>query len=95
MTTIITTNAPQPSITLTTEDGKVTVVQAPAAPSVVSAITEGPRGAKGEQGIAGLNFNVDTASVTTGSVVYYDGAASTFKADSTWTTSTLTDGGNF
>ena len=29
------------------------------------------------------------------SVVYFDSAAGTYKADSTWTTSTLVDGGNF
>ena len=95
MNTVVVTNAPQASITVTTEDGKISVIQAPATPSIVSAITEGPRGAKGEQGLAGLNFNVDASNVTSGSIVYYDGSSSVFKADSTWTTQTLTDGGNW
>lgn len=48
--------------------------------------TAGPRGPSAADGING------TARVN-GSVVYYDGTE--YKADATWTTSTLTFGGNF
>ena len=48
--------------------------------------TAGPRG---PAGLAQVN---GTAKVS-GSVVYYDGTE--YKADATWTTSTLTFGGNF
>jgi hypothetical protein len=54
---------------------------------VVTATTPGPQGAKG------IELN-ETAKVDK-SVVYFDAAGSTFRADSTWTTTTLTDGGNF
>jgi|Laugresu1bdmlbsd_1035121.scaffolds.fasta_scaffold00036_66 hypothetical protein len=38
---------------------------------------------------------VDTAAKVDRSVVYYDAASSTFRADPIWTTTTLSDGGNF
>ena len=39
--------------------------------------------------------SVTTAAKVNGSVVYYDSAAGKFKADTTWTTSTLVTGGDF
>ena len=60
--------------------------------STVQAVTAGPQGPKGD---AGSGFSLtDTAKVDK-SVIYYDSSAGSYKADSTWTTSTLTDGGNF
>ena len=51
--------------------------------------------AVGPQGPAGSGFDIDTTARVDKSVVYYDAAASVFKADTIWTTSTLSDGGNF
>ena len=64
------------------DQSKTTTVEVPKT-SVVQAVTAGPAG------LAQVN---GTAKVT-GSVVYYDGTE--YKADATWTTSTLTFGGNF
>ena len=69
-----------------TTDGKTTVVK-DAVTSVVSVTTAGPQGAKG--------LDLDDAAKVNGSVVYYDSAAGKFKADTTWTTSTLVTGGDF
>lgn len=69
-----------------TTDGKTTVVQ-DAVTSVVSVTTAGPQGAKG--------IELDETAKVNGSVVYYDSAAGKFKADTTWTTSTLVTGGDF
>jgi hypothetical protein len=55
--------------------------------TVVSVITQGPQGPTG--------FTFDQAAKVDKSVIYYDAAASTFKADSIWTVPTLSDGGNF
>jgi hypothetical protein len=55
--------------------------------SLINVIAEGPQGPPG----SGIN---DTAKVDK-SIVYYDALAQQFKADAIWTTSTLTDGGNF
>jgi len=71
-----------------TENGGSAVVTVPQT-SVVTATTQGPQGA------AGAGFDIDSTAKVDKSVVYYDAAASQFKADTTWTTSTLTDGGSF
>ena len=71
-----------------TENGGSAVVTVPQT-SVVTATTQGP------QGPAGACFDIDSTAKVDKSVVYYDAAASQFKADTTWTTSTLTDGGSF
>jgi len=67
--------------------GKTTVVQ-DTDTNVVSVITAGPQGPSA--GIA-----VDATAKIDKSVIYYDSSAGIFKADTVWTTSTLTDGGNF
>ena len=59
--------------------------------SVVQAVTAGPQGPKGDPG----NFNLSDSAKVNQSVIYYDSSAGSYKADATWTTSTLTDGGNF
>lgn len=71
-----------------TENGSSTVVTIPQT-SVVTAVTAGP------QGPAGLSISVDATAKVDKSIVYYDAAAATFKADSTWTTDTIVDGANF
>ena len=74
-----------------TNQAKSTTVEVPKT-STVQAVTAGPQGPKGD---AGSDFSLtDTAKVDK-SVIYYDSSAGSYKADSTWTTSTLTDGGNF
>lgn len=75
-----------------TAAGSTTVVETPVT-TLVTAVTAGPQGPQGPPGPAGLV--VDTTAKVGGSIVYYDGPTSQFKADAVWTTSTLTDGGNF
>jgi len=75
-----------------TEDGSSTVVQNPVT-SVVTASTIGPQGPQGPAGPAGLQ--VDTTAKVDKSVVYYDSASGEFKADDTWTISTIVKGGDF
>ena len=83
------------SVNVTTQSSKVQVTEsgttvdvASSTVATVEAVTSGPRGPVGPSGL-----EVDSTAKVSGSVVYYDGSA--FKADATWTTSTLTDGGNF
>jgi hypothetical protein len=72
-----------------TENGSSTVVTVPVT-STVTAITQGPQGPAGPGSIL-----VDDTAKVDQSVVYYDAAAGTFKADAIWTVPTITDGGNF
>ena len=78
------------SINVTTQNNKVQVTESGTTVNVASskvatveAVTAGPSGLALVNGTAKVN----------GSIVYYDGTE--YKADATWTTSTLTDGGNF
>ena len=73
------------SVNITTTKNNITVNEGDA--TVVTVATQGP------QGETGIDL-VDTNKVNK-SIIYYDSAAGTYKADSTWTTNTLTDGGNF
>ena len=90
-----------------TAAGTTTVVQVPKT-STVTATTvgpqgpQGPQGAQGEQGPEGpegpqgplfLAFN-DAAKVDK-SVVYYDSSSAEYRADDTWTISTIVKGGDF
>jgi len=59
--------------------------------SVVNVTTAGPQG---PSFALSTKTMLDTNRVDK-SIIYYDSAAGYYKADSTWTTSTLTDGGNF
>ena len=59
--------------------------------SVITVSTQGPQGPSWSTTATSLS---DSGRVNK-SVVYYDSAAGEYKADSTWTTSTLVDGGNF
>ena len=73
------------TVNITTNKNTVTVDENNS--SVITVATQGP------QGPTGIDIS-DTNKVNK-SIIYYDSAAGTYKADSTWTTSTLTDGGNF
>jgi hypothetical protein len=70
-----------------TTDGKTTVVE-DTKTNTVSVTTTGPQGPGG-------GFDLVQTDKIEGSVIYYDASANTFRADTTWTTNTLTDGGNF
>lgn len=73
---------------IVTEGGSSTVVTIPQT-SVVTASTAGPRGP------VGSDFDLQAAAKVDKSVVYYDAATNEFKADATWTISTLVFGGDF
>ena len=90
MTTVNVTKT-ENTVTVTTE-GKTTVVKTPVT-TTVTATTAGPAGPQGLAGASGITVS-DTAKVDK-SVVYYDGSAGTYKADATWTISTIVLGGNF
>lgn len=67
---------------------------------VVTVFTEGPQGPPGPPGIGSVSNLDDLADVTTvskvdKSLLYYDSASGQFKADATWTTTTIVDGANF
>ena len=82
------------TVTLT-EDSAVVVVPVPET-TVVVATTLGPQGPPGPQCPQGASgIPVDIIGTVDKSVVYYDAASSAFRADSIWTTTTLSDGGNF
>jgi hypothetical protein len=71
-----------------TEDGSSTVVQNPVT-SVVTASTIGP------QGPAAQDFILNQAAKVDKSVIYYDSASGEYRADDTWTISTIVKGGDF
>lgn len=74
----------------------VVKVTAPAAPAVVRVATPGPPGVSGDGAteLASL-IDVDVGSRVNNSLLYYSAVTQKFKADSTTTTLTITDGGNF
>ena len=73
------------SVNITTNKNTVTIDENNS--SVITVATQGPQGANASI------VNVDNA--VNKSIVYYDSTSSSLKADATWTTDTLTDGGNF
>tara|TARA_Y100000361_G_scaffold40493_1_gene34643 strand:+ start:192 stop:452 length:261 start_codon:yes stop_codon:yes gene_type:complete len=81
----ITTNKNTVSVT----ESKISVGPTSGISRVVTVATQGPAGQ------AGTGGTVDVSAAVGNSLVYYDATSSSLKATSTWTTSTLTDGGNF
>ena len=75
------------SVTVT-ESGTSTVVQSPVT-TTVTATTAGP------QGPAGSGFTLNQAAKVDKSVVYYHSASGEYRADDTWTISTIVKGGDF
>ena len=86
MTTVNVTTQ-KPTVTVT-HNGTSTVVETTKT-NVVTATTAGP------QGPAGVGFDIDSSAKVDQSVVYYDAASGQFKADATWTISTIVKGGDF
>ena len=85
MTTV---NVTKTENTITVTDNNVTTTVKVPETSVVTATTVGPQGPTADNEV-----NVDNA--VNKSIVYYDGSSSSLKANSTWTTDTLTNWGNF
>ncbi len=77
------------SVNITTNKNTVTIDEDNS--SVITVATQGAQGPSWSTTATSLS---DSGRVNK-SVVYYDSAAGEYKADSTWTTSTLVDGGNF
>tara|TARA_B100000131_G_C18041589_1_gene582669 strand:- start:428 stop:649 length:222 start_codon:yes stop_codon:yes gene_type:complete len=71
------------TVNITTNKNTVTIDEDNS--SVITVATQGPQGPE----------QVNVSSAVNKSIVYYDGSDSTLKATSTWTTDTLTNGGNF
>ena len=93
MSNKITVNETVNTVRVNETTNTITVQEASA--SVVKVITEGPKGEQGEQGPPVSGFDFDSSAKVNKSVVYYDSTAGKFKADNTWTTSTLVFGGDF
>jgi len=80
------------SVNVTTNKNIITVQEGDA--TIVKVATQGPQGATGATGPSGGITVSDSAKVDK-SVIYYDSSSGQYKADSTWTTSTLVFGGSF
>jgi hypothetical protein len=63
-------------------------VQTSGRTNTVEIATQGPQGPVGA-------FTLTDTDKVDGSIIYYDSGTTSFRADATWTTDTLTDGGNF
>jgi hypothetical protein len=79
------------SVNITTTRNTVTVSTS-GVTNTIEVATQGPQGPAGD---AGSNFTLADSAKVDKSIIYYDSDAGSYKADSTWTTDTLTDGGNF
>ena len=73
------------SVNITTNKNTVTVDESNS--SVITVATQGPQGETG--------FDLSDDNKADKSIIYYDSTAGSYKANSTWTTDTLTNGGNF
>ena len=80
------------TVNITTNKNTVTVDENNS--SVIEVSTQGPQGATGPTGPSGGIEVSDSAKVDK-SVIYYDSSSGQYKADATWTTSTLVFGGSF
>ena len=77
------------TVNITTSKNTVTIDEDNS--SVIEVATQGPQGPQFSSSATAL---LDANKVDK-SIIYYDGTAGSYKADSTWTTDTITDGGNF
>tara|TARA_R100001082_G_scaffold47604_1_gene25450 strand:+ start:545 stop:805 length:261 start_codon:yes stop_codon:yes gene_type:complete len=85
--TSITIVEQNPSIDIT--DVSKTVNVESTQTNTVEIASEGPAGA------IGGTFAVNETGKTDKSILYWDGSSNVYKANSTWTVSTLVHGGNF
>ena len=76
------------NVSITTEKNTVTVN---GDTSVVTVATQGPQGPQ----FSTTGTNLNDSNKVNGSVVCFDSASGTFKADQTRTVENLVDGGNF
>ena len=74
------------TVNITTNKNTVTIDEDNS--SVITVATQGPPGASAVD-------EIDVDNAVNKSIVYYDGSSSSLKANNTWTTDTLTNGGNF
>lgn len=85
-------------ICVTDDTGNVVVVERKEV-AVVAAVVEGPQGPVGPTAPPverlGDIGDVDTANVVDKSILVYDSSSATYRADSTWTTQEVVNGGNF
>lgn len=79
-----------PAVNITTQKNTVTVNENGDI-TTVTATTQGPQGAS----FSSTNVSMNDASKVDKSIVYYDASSGSYRSDATWTTLTLTDGGNF
>jgi len=77
------------TVNITTSKNTVTIDEDNS--SVIEIATQGPQGPS----FASSGTTLTDTNRVNKSIIYYDSASGSYKADSTWTTSTLTDGGNF
>ena len=77
------------SVNITTTKNTVTVNEGDT--TVVTVATQGPQGPS----FATSGTTMNDSNKVNNSVVYFDSASGTFKADSTRTVENLVDGGNF
>ena len=77
------------TVNITTSKNTVTIDEDNS--SVIEVATQGPQGPS----FASSGVSLADTNRVNKSIIYYDSASGSYKADSTWTTSTLTDGGNF
>ena len=77
------------TVNITTSKNTVTIDEDNS--SVIEVATQGPQGPS----FASSGTTVTDTNRVNKSIIYYDSASGSYKADSTWTASTLTDGGNF
>ena len=77
------------TVNITTNKNTVTIDEDNS--SVITVATQGPQGPQFSSSGAGLTDDNKADK----SIIYYDSTAGSYKANSTWTTDTLTNGGNF
>ena len=77
------------TVNITTSKNTVTIDEDNS--SVIEVATQGPQGPS----FASSGTTVTDTNRVNKSIIYYDSASGSYKADSTWTASTLTVGGNF
>jgi len=87
MSTSVTVNESSNTVSVNETTNEVTVSQG--STQTVEVNVAGP------QGSTGGTIAINDSNKVDKSIIYYDSSAGTYKADSTWTVSTLVFGGDF